>query len=1171
MPTKEQQREKLIGLLKELFQLDQPDLDFGFYKIMHAKAKEVTAFLENDLLKIVEEKFGQSNAAKVAQLQKAYEDAVAQAKSFGAADPEQTEPVKRAKAALEAAQDTTRAEAEVYDHLYRFFERYYDAGDFMSRRYLSRETSSKAAPYAVPYDGSEVYLHWANKDQYYIKTAEYLTNFTFDPTKAPEVREEKVNLFGETEPAPMLVHFRVVAATEGEHGNIKANDAAKRYFILHQDDPVTIENGELIVRFEYRPDPDKTGKDATWQAKRNGEAVAGILEALDRLDDARAKEYSAILKVSAPIDKKDRPLLAKYVVRYTARNTMDYFIHKDLGCFLRRELDFYIKNEVMRLDDIASADVSGAEQYLAQVTVLRQIAEKMVSFLARLEDFQRRLWLKRKFIVESHYCVTLDLIPEALYPDITANDAQREEWVRLFGIDGTAGDLVTPAYTVPLTVEFLKANSKLPVDTQFFSRAFTSALLGSIGDLDSAVGGLLVRSDNFQALRLLTQRYCEQVKCVYIDPPYNTDASAIPYKNNYRHSSWATMMHDRVSLLRHFLPTNGVLFVSIDKNERTVLEYALDSAFGACNRVEELIWVQNTNDGRSPTYSTNHEYIEVYAKHRPTVEADKRIFREPKPGFVEVAELIRTLNPQYAPINEIEEALARLYRSHRKAYRESVEAEGLNWEAEKRNDPWKGIYQYKFAEYRDRNGRWVDPAFAKESGASIWVYRESDWTIMSSESKQSDTIRDSRHPNYRFYEVVHPVTKKACAMPSRGWKGTQFIDPQHPERNSFESLVKDHRIAFGPDESKVPQQKRMLHEVETNVSKSVFYDYSDGEKETTALFGRTGVFLAPKHTNYVRRLLRQVVDKDSTILDCFGGSGSTAHAVIRDNREDGDKQKYILVEVNNYFNSVLKPRVLKAAYAGQWEGGKPTSQDGLGHCVKVLRLESYEDCLNNLEINDDPDVRKMVEQNSSLREDYMLHYMLDVETRGSASLLNIDRFVDPTAYKLKVKKPGSDEYDWRNVDLLETFNYLIGMRVEHIAAPQAFTAQFDREKDPDLPKGQLGRLVLKGRLKQDANGRWWFRKVEGWVPKNPRTPNDGQREKVLIVWRKLTGDIEQDNLVLDEWFRKYQINPRESYDYDTIYVNGSNNLPNLKLENETWRVRLIEEDFHRLMWDIEEI
>jgi adenine-specific DNA-methyltransferase len=145
------------------------------------------------------------------------------------------------------------------------------------------------------------------------------------------------------------------------------------------------------------------------------------------------------------------------------------------------------------------------------------------------------------------------------------------------------------------------------------------------------------------------------------------------------------------------------------------------------------------------------------------------------------------------------------------------------------------------------------------------------------------------------------------------------------------------------------------------------------------------------------------------------------------------------------------------------------------------------------------------------------------------------------------------------------------LRVEHIAAPQAFTAQFDREKDPDLPKGQLGRLALKGRLKQNPNGPWWFRKVEGWVPKNPRTPNDGQREKVLIVWRKLTGDIEQDNLVLDEWFRKYQINPRESYDYDTIYVNGSNNLPNLKLENETWRVRLIEEDFHRLMWDIEEI
>jgi adenine-specific DNA-methyltransferase len=97
-------------------------------------------------------------------------------------------------------------------------------------------------------------------------------------------------------------------------------------------------------------------------------------------------------------------------------------------------------------------------------------------------------------------------------------------------------------------------------------------------------------------------------------------------------------------------------------------------------------------------------------------------------------------------------------------------------------------------------------------------------------------------------------------------------------------------------------------------------------------------------------------------------------------------------------------------------------------------------------------------------------------------------------------------------------------------------------------------------------GAWWFRKVEGWVPRDPANPNNGQREKVLIVWRKLTGDLEQDNLMLDEWFQKNRISTRD-FEFDTIYVNGSNNLPNLQQEGDTWKVRLIEETFMQRMWD----
>ena len=134
------------------------------------------------------------------------------------------------------------------------------------------------------------------------------------------------------------------------------------------------------------------------------------------------------------------------------------------------------------------------------------------------------------------------------------------------------------------------------------------------------------------------------------------------------------------------------------------------------------------------------------------------------------------------------------------------------------------------------------------------------------------------------------------------------------------------------------------------------------------------------------------------------------------------------------------------------------------HIVKVVRLESYEDALNNLE------TRRTVRQQllldapeaqgaDGLREHYILRYMLEVDTRGSQSLLNVRGFVDPTAYKLKVKRPGSDESHQVQVDLLETFNWLIGLTVRHIAAPQAFSAAFERDSEK--------RLRLKGRLKQE--------------------------------------------------------------------------------------------------------
>ena len=221
--------------------------------------------------------------------------------------------------------------------------------------------------------------------------------------------------------------------------------------------------------------------------------------------------------------------------------------------------------------------------------------------------------------------------------------------------------------------------------------------------------------------------------------------------------------------------------------------------------------------------------------------------------------------------------------------------------------------------------------------------------------------------------------------------------------------------------------------------------------------------------------------------------------------------------------------------------------------MKVVRLESYEDALNNLELRrtgpqDDLLAMAAAQGADKLREQYLLRYMLEVETRGSPSLLNVKAFSDPTAYRLKVKRPGTDESRETNVDLVETFNWLLGLAPQHIAAPQSFDAAFERDGE--------GRLGITGRLKPDDKGAWWFRTVSGTLP-------DGR--KALVIWRKLTGKPEEDNLVLDNWFEKQGYSSKDS-EFDLIYVNGGNNLENLKAPDDTWKVRLIEEDFHRLMF-----
>ncbi|MFO1483443.1 MAG: site-specific DNA-methyltransferase [Verrucomicrobiaceae bacterium] len=1082
---------KLKAKLRELFELDKADLDFGIYRVLRQRHTEIAEFLDKHLETTVRSALSSHGDLQGIQIRHDLEKAEAAAQAAGIA-AEQSPRVMELRSKLEKGADLEAIADEVYSHLLTFFSRYYQGGDFLG---LHRSTVHGQERYMIPYNGEEVKLIWANMDQYYIKSSELLRDYNF------KVSKNLGEIFKADPKDIFTVQFKLIEG-DTEKDNRKADSKSTRAFSLDTETAfVETDEHTLTLHFRYSEHP----SERNLQDKLNTDTEKTLADTLP-------PKWKALLFAADPSyqpkDKKDsRTIFQKHLRSYTAKHLFDYFIHKDLGGFLRRELDFYVKNEVMHLDDIEDSTAPKAEEYLSKIRAIRHCAVPVIRMVAQLEEFQKKLWLKKKFVVEARYCLTLDRVPESLYADICKCDAQWQEWE----------DLVALSELTPQrTPEFLKVHPHLTVDTKHFDGAFILKLLASIDDLDASLDGVCFHSENFQALQLMQERYREQVKCVYIDPPYNTTSSAILYKNTFKHSSWGTLMRDRLDLLRRTMSQDAAIFVSIDNHERTILEQAMDQVFGSDNHIEELVWSMNTNNSQAPNYSTNHEYVLVYAKDRQTAEGDKDMFREPKPGFDAVMELVTRLNPEFPPIPEIEEELRKLYEQHRIDFREEVEAQGLEWDDEKGNDPWKGLFNYSHAEYRDQNGVFVAENEAKAKAAVIRIWQEGDASMPA--TKQAASTRDPDHPNWRFYKPLHPVTKKPCAIPKSGWKFAYNDDQDSPDKRSFVSLDNDHRIAWGPDEKKVPRIKRMLHEVETNIGKSVFSDYSDGEKQTSALFGRSGVFLAPKHANFVSRFILHSSRKDSTVVDCFGGSGSTAHAVITVNRNERSCRKYVTAEMGAHFETIIIPRLKKVVYSTDWKEGKPqTRNTGISHAFKIVRLESYEDTLNNLRLT------RSKQQDAALanateaeRDAYLLGYFLDVESAGSASLLDVTQFRDPFGYKLHIATSSAGETKETNVDLVETFNWLLGLKVKHI----------DHQK---------GFLTVTGEKR--AGGR------------------------CLILWRSLSDDEKADNAALVKYLEKITVSPADT-EYDFIYVNGPHTL-----NDPHNKVHLIEETFHRLMFD----
>jgi len=911
---------KFQQLLRELFQFDSADLDFGIYRIMNHKREVIEEFITVKLPQEIAAELDHGALAEQTQLQHELAETIRQIRvslDDAALDAdgnllEAYHATRLGKKYLElrasavGARSHDAQEAAVYNHLYTFFSRYYQDGDFISKRRYSKNER-----YAIPYNGEEVMLYWANHDQYYVKSGEYFTDYSYQA------------------PNGVSVHFRLQGA-DVEQNNVKGD----RRFFLPQTNAVVWDaaRGDLVIPCVYRPltqpETGRYGK-SNQQEAIIAEAVAAIAAQVGA--DARAL---TALTATRRTDAKGAPVpyLEHHLRQYTRRNSSDFFIHKNLAGFLGRELDFYLKNEVLNLEEVAAAGEDLAAGWFQLLRLIKRVGGHIIDFLAQIEAFQKMLWEKRKFVTESFYCVRVGVIAPDFHAEIAANDAQWQAWQTLFALD----DPQTPAKRTKL----LQTHPSLMLDTRHFAPAFVDRLLASFDDLDGWTDGLLVHSENWQALNLLGEKYQGQIKCVYIDPPYNTGSDGFIYRDNYLHASWLAMMEDRLQLTHGWMTDLGAIFVSIDDNEQPYLRSLLGNVFGAENFVSTVIWQKIFSPKNSARhFSEDHDYILVFAKNGD-------IWR-----------------PNLLP----------------------------------RTD--------------EADARYSNP---DDDPRGLWS--SSDLTARNYYSEGQ-------------YEVVSPSGKKFSAAMGTYWRVSH---------EKFLELDKDKRIWWGTGGSNMPRLKRFLSDVKQGIVPQTLWFYEDvghtqdAKKEllTAVRFERAeDVLNTVKPTALIQRISRLTTTTDTSeaLLDYFAGSGTTGHAVINLNREDGGRRRFILVEMGDYFDTVLLTRILKVSYTPEWKEGKPkrtaTAEEVARspRLIKVLRLESYEDALNNIAFDD------AAGQPALRFDDYLLQYMLRWETRHSETLLNVARLDSPFAYTLRLHRDGVTRT--QPVDLPETFAYLLGLTV----------------------------------------------------------------------------------------------------------------------------------------------
>ena len=429
-------------------------------------------------------------------------------------------------------------------------------------------------------------------------------------------------------------------------------------------------------------------------------------------------------------------------------------------------------------------------------------------------------------------------------------------------------------------------------------------------------GNLIVEGDNLMALKALLPQYTSEIKCIYIDPPYNTgkehwiynDATNSPMINEWlnkevakedltKHDKWLCMMTPRIKMLHELLREDGVIVIHIDEHEISSLRALLIEIFGEENEVGTIIWDKGNPKGDSKTIAVQHEYIVLFAKNIDIFKASNKLKR-PKKNATKILNKAKQFFQKLDKI-ELPEELKETIKKYNipescvKKFKQPCTLKEINNQFSswlKKQNFTNGEKAYKLIDNKGRVYRGVSMAWPNKKKA----------------------------PDEYFIPLVHPVTKKICPIPERGWRNP-------PE--TMQKLLDQGLVIFGEDETKQPERKYLLEEnMNENIPSILFYGGSDD-----ALFSELGLeFDNPKPYQFSKELISYFTDKNDIVLDSFAGSGTTGHAVMELNKEDGGNRQFILVQMpensdkepnKNICRDITRERIVRTIDMHEYKSG----------------------------------------------------------------------------------------------------------------------------------------------------------------------------------------------------------------------------------------------------------